>query len=100
MQKTQRCKASARARENMQYVDQKTVAEPDDEPQLRSSTDRRLSQPDQQAASAAPSNSNSESVSATQLPPHDTQDSDRGAHRSRPGPAEIRSRPHITKAPV
>src|SRR6185369_2652139 len=100
MQKTQRCKASVVARESARCDDQEKVEELDDEPQPRSSTDQKSNRPDPRVVSAAPSNSNSESMSATQLSLNDTPDSDQGAHRSLRGRAEIRSRPHITKASV
>src|SRR3569832_2301425 len=100
MQKIQRCKASILARESARCVDQEKVAEPDDELQLRSSTDQKSNRQDQRVVLAAPSNSNSESMIATQLPLHGTPDSDQGARRSLRGRAEIRSRPHITKASV
>src|SRR3954447_15318 len=98
MQKNQRCKASAVARGNVQCDDREKVEEPDDEQQPQSSIDRRWYRPDSRGASAASSNSDGDSMSAAQPSPHDTPDSDRGARQSLLAPAEIRSRPRITKA--
>src|SRR5215217_4069151 len=100
MQKNQRCKASAMARGSVLCDDGLKVEELDDEPQLLSSTDQKSCPPDQQAVSGASSNSNSESMNAAQQSPRDTRGSDQGARRSLLGPAETRSRPHITKASV
>src|SRR3954453_20148193 len=100
MQKNQLCKASAVAQGNVQCDDREKVKEPDDEQQLRSSIDQRSCRLDPRVASAASSNSGCESTSVAQPSPHDTQDSDRGARRSLLAPAEIRSRPRITKASV
>src|SRR5690349_17250572 len=76
------------------------VEEPAGEQQLQSSTDQRSCRPDVQVVSAASSNSDCESMSVAPQPPHDTQDSDQGVRRSLLAPAEIRSRPHTTKASV
>src|SRR6185503_7230619 len=100
MQKSQHCKASGAARGNARCDDREKVEEPDDEQQILSSIDQRSFRPDPRAVSGAPSNSNSESMTAAQQPPHDTQGSDQGGHRSLLGRAETRSRRRITKASV
>src|SRR5215213_2361302 len=100
MQKNRCCRASAVARGNVLCDGRVKEVEPGDERQLLSSADQRSCRPEPRAVLGASSNSNYESMSAAQQPPHDTLGSDPNVRQSLLAPAEIRSRPRITKASV